>query len=266
MLLGLTAATIGSLVGLGGGVILVPVLLYLGLIGWLDVSHQVAVGTSLIVIIVTALSSTLSYLKQKRVEVQCGLLFFLASGPGAIAGAMINQRMEVDRFAIVCGLFMIFMSFMLMLRGRLKKKKEISWSVTKRYIDPRTGEEYRYGYHRGIGLIVSFLVGILTGLFGLGGGAFIISMMILLFHFPPHVATATSMFIILLSSIIGSFTHLYYGNINWWYVLALAPGAWVGGRLGPWISTKLHANWIVLILRILLIVIGIRLIWQGIVG
>ncbi|GGK22019.1 UPF0721 transmembrane protein YunE [Caldalkalibacillus thermarum] len=266
MIVGLVAGTIGSLVGLGGGVFIVPALIYLCIIyPDMQVSPQMAVGTSLVVVTVTALSSTLSYLKQKKVDVGCALLFFLASGPGAMVGAYINRFMEIKHFNLSFGLFMILMALLLAVKGKLSKK-DISWGVTKRYHDPQSGEEYAYGYHRGLGLAIAFLVGMLSGLFGIGGGSLFVPAMILLFHFPVQVAAATSMFIIFLSSILGSATHYYFGHIDWWLVLGLAPGAWIGGRLGAYISTKMKAKGIELLLRLMLVIIGLRMIWQGIVG
>jgi uncharacterized membrane protein YfcA len=264
-LVGVIAGTIGSLAGLGGGIIIVPSLLYLGLISSFEVTPQTAVGTSLLVIIITALSSTLAYAKQKKVDYHSALLFFIASGPGAVFGAYVNQFFAFDAFNISFGIFILFISFMLMFRGRMKKK-DIKWGVTRTYQDPQSGEESMYGYHRGLGLFISFFVGMLSGLFGIGGGALMVPAMLLLFNFPPQVATATSMFIIFLSAILGSVTHFYYGNIDWLFVLALAPGAWVGGKLGAYISTKLNAKGIVIALRVILIFVGIRLIWQGISG
>lgn len=79
---GVIGGTIGSLMGLGGGIIVVPALLYLGVLGVIgDITPQVAVGTSLLAIIATGLSSTMSYFKKKLVDVKSGLLFFIGSGP-----------------------------------------------------------------------------------------------------------------------------------------------------------------------------------------
>ena len=90
--------------------------------------------------------------------------------------------------------------------------------------------------------------------------------MILVFFFPPHVATATSLFMILPTSILSSITHISLGNVNWLYALALVPGAWIGARVGVYLNTKLKSKTIVLLLRTILFIVGIRLIYEGIVG
>ena len=112
-----------------------------------------------------------------------------------------------------------------------------------------------------LALSISFVVGFISGLFGIGGGSLLVPSMILLFSFPPQIAIATSMLIVLLSAILSSITHITLGNINWMYAFMLIPGAWVGGRLGAIINNKLNDKIIVTILRIILIVVGIRMIF-----
>jgi len=260
---GVVAGTVGSLVGLGGGVIIVPVLLYLGSTSEsFEVTPQIAVGTSLLVIAFSSLSSSISYFRQSKVDFRSALLFFTASGPGAIVGAFINNRMSGGAFLIGFGTFMIAVSFLLMMRGRWKKRNT-EWSVTRTYHDTITNEHLTYGYTRKVALTVSFAVGILAGMFGVGGGALMMPVMLLLFHFPVHIAAATSMFMIFLSSIPGSITHGLYGNINWIFVIALAPGAWIGGQFGAYLSTKLKTRTLIIGLRAMLVLTGIRLIWTG---
>ncbi|KJB86433.1 hypothetical protein AZ66_18920, partial [Paenibacillus sp. E194] len=92
VLIGLIAATFGSLVGLGGGIIIVPGLIFFGphLLG-VPISSQTAVGTSLAVLIFTALSSTLAYMKVKRVDWRSGAIYFITSGPASMLGAALTE-------------------------------------------------------------------------------------------------------------------------------------------------------------------------------
>ncbi|MCF6092388.1 sulfite exporter TauE/SafE family protein [Microaerobacter geothermalis] len=261
--LGVFAGTIGSLVGLGGGVFIVPTLLFLTEMtsGKISISPQEAVGISLFVIIVTALSSTISYKKQNRVDFQSGLLFFLASGPGAIVGAYITGLLDVKSFNILFGLLLLLLFFIMMKRDGFKKR-EMKWSVVKEYMG-QDGIPYKYGYRRRVALLISFFVGMISSMFGIGGGSLMVPAMVVLFSFPPHVATATSMFIILLSALVGSLTHLLIGSINWMYAGILAPGAWIGGRLGAYLSGKFSAKGLVISLQIILIVLAAKMIWSG---
>jgi len=263
LLIGGVSATFGSLVGLGGGVIIVPALIYLDpVLLHRGITTPVAVGTSLLVLIVTALSSTLAFVRQKRVDFRSGWLFFAASGPGAIVGALLTGKLDAKQFQLVFGCFMLAMAVLLIVRPYLKPLK-IEWSIRKTYTDP-SGETTTYGYGPLSALAVGLCVGFVSGLFGIGGGSLFVPLMVLLFSFPPHVATATSMFVICLSSITGSIAHIAAGEIDWFSALFLAPGAWIGGRLGAAIASRLSGDGLMWLLRGTLVVFALRMIWDGI--
>ncbi|MBO8176260.1 MAG: sulfite exporter TauE/SafE family protein [Bacillus sp. (in: Bacteria)] len=265
---GLLAGALGALVGLGGGIIIVPALIYLGSYTPLlkPISPQVAVGTSLLIMIFTGLSSTLSYMKHKTVDYKSGWIFFLGSGPGAIVGAWVNQTLKMSTFNVYFGSFMIFVALLLMFKNRLKPVQGLFNQTIKRTFMDGEGHTYEYGYHPLMGILISFIVGFCSGIFGIGGGSLMVPAMMLIFLFPPHVAIATSMFMIFLSALVSSTMHIWLGNVNWTYALFLIPGAWIGAKVGAWMNTKLKSDTLVSILRIILILIGLRLIYQGIVG
>ena len=266
MVIGLAAGTLGSLVGLGGGIIIVPALIYFGTYTTFlpEISPQIAVGTSLVVIIFTGLSSTVTYVKYKTVDYKSGFIFLIGSGPAGIIGALINKFLDMQLFSIYFGMFMMFVSIVLIFKEKLKPIEKKRMTGIIRTYKNEDGIETTYGYHPVLGIIVAFIVGLFSGLFGIGGGSLMVPAMIILFLFPPHVAVATSMFMIFLSSIVSSIAHISMGNVDWLFALALIPGAWIGGRFGAKINTKLTSNTVVHLLRAILIIIGIRLIYQGI--
>jgi uncharacterized membrane protein YfcA len=264
LIVGFIAGTIGSLVGLGGGIVIVPLLTGLGALLHLpNVSPQLAVGTSIVTVVFTGLSSTLSYMKHKRVDYKSGLLFFLGSGPGSMVGSWANQFFNQDSFSLYFGIFMIAVSVLLMLKEKLKSvpfsKKR---AITRSFITEE-GKTVQYGFHPATAVILSFLIGGISGLFGVGGGSLLVPAMLLLFAFPPHIAVATSMLVVFLSSVTGSITHILLGNVIWLYALLLVPGAWAGGRFGAYINMKLSGKTIINILRAVLIMIGARMIYQS---
>lgn len=266
--IGLIAGIIGALVGLGGGIIIVPALLFLAgstdLLG--SLTPQRAVGVSTVIMIFTGLSSTLAYLKKKTADYKAGLIFFAGSGPGGIIGAFANKSLQIDAFSLYFGSFVILISLVLLVKDQLKPVvfKEGKHKITKTIY--QDGQAYTYGYHPILAVILSFGVGFCSGLFGIGGGSLMVPAMMLLFFFPPHVAVATSMFMVFLSSITNSITHIYLGNIIWPYVLALIPGAWFGAKLGVMINSRLTGKTLALLLKAVLIIIGLRLIINGITG
>ncbi|MBM7661443.1 putative membrane protein YfcA [Bacillus mesophilus] len=264
-IVGLVGGIIGSLMGLGGGVIVVPALLYLGSYGLIgDMTPQLAVGTSLVAVIATGLSSTLSYYKKGNVDIKSGLLFFIGSGPGGVFGSWVNGYLNATTFSLYFGLFIILISFLLFMQNRLSPitRSSNSNSLKKVYID-RDGTTYEYGYHLPLAVFISFVVGFTSGIFGIGGGALMVPAMLLLFRFPPHIAVATSMFMILLSSFTSSLTHLFLGNIDWLLTIMLVPGAYLGAKIGVYINTRLKPVTVVRLLRLFLFIFGLRMIIDG---
>lgn len=262
-LLGLFSGVVGSLIGLGGGIIIVPSLLFLGTYtDWINnVTPQITVGTSSLVIIFTGLSSTLMFMKHKTVDYISGLLFFIGSAPGSIIGAMTNKYLNAEEFSLYFGLFMIFISFTLMIRGKLKPVAASTsrFRISRSNVDVK-GNRDTYSFNIFFGIFIAFVVGFLGGIFGIGGGSLMVPAMLLIFKFPAHIAIATSMFLIFLSSTVSSYTHFTLGNIDWLIAIALIPGAWIGAKLGAIINQHLKAETLVKVLRVTLILIGIRLI------
>lgn len=263
VLLGVVAAMFGSIVGLGGGIIIVPALLFIApsLIGQ-PVDHGTAVGISLTVLVVTALASSMTYAKRGVVDFRSAWLLFVTSGPGALLGSALTGYMKAGIFQLTFGIFMLFMAGLLIARDYLKPFAK-EWP-RKRTISDAKGQEYTYSYGIVPMLVIGFGVGLISGLFGIGGGSLFVPMMVLLFAFPPHVATATSMFVIFLSSILGSGMHIALGEINWLVAAALVPGAWIGGKLGAAIAMKMSGKGLLWLLRATLLLLSAQLIVDGI--
>jgi len=145
--------------------------------------------------------------------------------------------------------------------------KAVHWFVDNgrktTFID-RENKQYIYGYPIWFALLLTFFVGIASGLFGIGGGSIIVPAMILLFLFPPHVAVGTSMLMVFLSALVNSVTHISLGNVPWIYTLAVVPGAYIGAKIGAALNKRLNSEMLVTILRIVLLVLGLRSIYEGI--
>lgn len=246
------------------GIILIPTLLlvssFLDSFSW--VTPQSIVGISLIAMIVTALSSTLSYAKVKRVDYKTGLLFLTGCIPGGAIGSWLNQFVDSKSFLLYFGVLMIVISLLFFIKG-IGILKEFTGDEKGVRTFELFGETYRYRVPILGAFVLSLIVGTLSGLFGIGGGSIMVPAMILLFGFPAHIATATSMFMIFFVSIVGASTHIVLGHIAWEYVLFFIPGAWIGGKLGAKVNQLLPGKVLEWGLRIILIFIGLRMIYQG---
>ena len=122
------------------------------------------------------------------------------------------------------------------------------------------GQEYYYGFPPYIGVIGSLLAGFLAGLFGVGGGALMTPMMIILFLMPPSIAVGTSMFLVLFGSISSAAGHLFQGNIHFLYALVLIPAAYIGAKLGVRLNRTLESDTVIFILRMVLLLLGVYMI------
>ncbi len=267
-LVGVMSGIVGALIGLGGGVILVPSMLFLGtsFAFFPELSPQKIVGLSVIMMIFTGLSSTLAYMKVRTVDYKSGLIFFTGSAPGTIIGAFVNKNLDLPSFNLYFGILLVFLSLLLLMRDHLKA---VHWFVDNgrktTFID-KENKQYVYGYPIWFALLLTFFVGFASGLFGIGGGSIIVPAMILLFLFPPHVAVGTSMFMVFLSALVNSVTHISLGNVPWIYTVAVVPGAYIGAQIGAKLNKRLNSEMLVTILRIVLLVLGVRSIYEGILS
>ena len=267
-LIGLFSGIVGALVGLGGGIILVPATLFLGgSLGLIPgITPQNVVGLSVIMMIFTGLASTLTYMKSKTVDYRSGLIFFAGSVPGTILGAWVNRGLDLPSFNLFFGILLIFLSTLLLVRKYLKP---VQWFVkrgkVKTYKDAN-GTQHEYGYPVWFALLLTFGVGFASGLFGIGGGSIIVPAMILLFLFPPHVAVATSMFMVFLSALVNSASHISLGNVPWLYTIPVVPAAFIGAKIGASLNQRIQSETLVLALRIILLILGVRSIVAGLMG
>lgn len=265
VIIGFLSAFVGSLVGLGGGIIFVPAMLYLydnfASFSW--ASPQTIVGISLITMVFTGMSSTLAYYKLKRLDVKTGVIFLIGSLPGSIVGAWINTKMDLDSFSLYFGILMLIIFFMMLIdREKLMKDKPLDITDNTRtfVIDNIT---YQYNVNLVPAFILSFAVGLLSGLFGIGGGTISVPAMILFFGIPVQIAIGTSMFMIFFISIISSSTHIVLGHIVWKYMLFFIIGSYIGGTVGARTNKLFKGKTLEWFLKIVIVIAAIQLIYEG---
>lgn len=266
--IGLASGIIGALVGLGGGIILVPAILFVGInLGWIDgITPQSVVGLSVFMMIFTGLGSTLTYMRARTIDYRSGLIFFAGSIPGTLLGAFVNKGLDLPSFNLYFGILLIILATLLLVRKYLKPVK---WFVNRgklRTFTDKSGETHTFGYPVWFALLLTFGIGFASGLFGIGGGSIIVPAMILLFLFPPHVAVGTSMFMVFLSAMVNSVTHISLGNVPWLYTIPVVPAAFIGAKLGAKLNQKMQSESLVVALRIILLLLGIRSIVDGLMG
>src|SRR5699024_7989099 len=224
---------------------------------------QTIVGISLVTMVFTGLSSSIAYLKLRRVDIQMGLLFLVGSIPGSVLGSWLNTKFDVSNFSLYFGILMVVI-FLFMLIDREKLARNTELQITER---TRTfeldGEIHQYNVPIIPALILAVAVGMLSGLFGIGGGTISVPAMILLFGIPVQVAIGTSMFIILFISIVSSTTHIFLGHIPWAYVLFFVVGSYIGGTVGAKTGAMFKGKTLEWFLRIVILIAAARLMFDG---
>jgi uncharacterized membrane protein YfcA len=265
---GVGVGTYGTLVGAGGGFIMVPIVLFF----IPGISPAEAAGTSLAVVFFNALSGTASYIRQGRVDFWTGNRFALATVPGSIVGAYISNLFSSRPFYVVFGLFLITIAGFLTLRPdpRIAVHASLMPGETRslprfwvvRTVTDRDGERFEFAYNFWGGMALSFAVGFLSSILGIGGGIIHVPALVFLFNFPAHVATATSHYILVISALVGALSHFAAGDIRWTPMIGLAIGVIPGAQIGARLSRRLHGKWIIRGLAFALAVVGLRLLFK----
>ena len=256
--LGLGLAMYGTLIGAGGAIVLIPALILI----YPQFRPETLTSISLAIVFINALSGTIAYSRQRRIDYKTGSLFALATVPGTIIGVLVTSLLSTKLFSLIFGIVVIVFSVFLMLRPQKGTSDRPLPNKGIRVLVDARGEEFTYSYNRNAGIAISFGVGFLAGLLGIGGGIVHVPVMIFLLGFPAHIATATSHFILVFTSLTGSLTHAFSGIYSevWPLLMWLAIGVIPGAQMGAWLSRKLQGIQIVRFLAVGLSLMGIRLV------
>jgi uncharacterized membrane protein YfcA len=249
ILFGFLIGIIASLAGVGGGIFIVPVLTF-----FYDFKVNSATATSLTAIIFTAIAATINYSRQNRIFYKTGLILVITTAPGAYLGAWLATIMEEHLLGLIFGSFLILVAIRMII-STLRKKTQ-----TKNLPTKTDSELIKSKKTIIIGISLSFFGGIASGLLGIGGGALIVPIMVVVMGMPIHYATATSMFTMIFTSISGVTKYYQSDLINFPVALILASGTIIGAQVGAYTSKKISGRNLSLIFGIMLIAAGINMI------
>lgn len=254
LLLGIGVGVFGSLVGIGGGLICVPVFIFFmsqgGIYPYFSTAAQIT-GTSLFIVFANAVSGALAYVRQKRVFFHAAIPFALATLPGAFMGSWIVDRFTNEMLNLYYGIFIGCMAVLMYWNATHAKHENL--------LELPTG----FTYNRGMGVAASMGVGFLSSIFGVGGGIIHVPMMVYVLDFPVHIATATSCFILAVSAIGGTVTHVLLDHVVWIPAICISIGAAIGAQIGARISRKTKSKTILVILALTMLCVSVRLILSG---
>jgi len=259
LIVSILIGVIGSLLGIGGGVFLIPIVTLA-----LGIDIKVAAATSLVTIIVTSSTSAPKYLREGIVNVGLGMFLEIFTVTGAIIGAVLvvylSQSLVEALFAIVIIYAAVYMMF------GIDAKKEIHppapsgtshWRFNGRYRNESTGEAEDYGVRNlSRGGAAGFIAGSLSGLIGVGGGIVKVPAMHIWMGVPMKAAVATSNFMIGVTAVASALVYLANGLVAPLITAAAAIGIFIGATVGSRSMQKITGRGLRTIFSVMLVIIS----------
>ncbi len=257
--IGLLIGTFGTLIGAGGGFLLVPLLVLLEP----DWGTETVTAFSLAVVAANALAGTFSYVRLRRVDVASIPYFAGAAIPGAIGGALLSPLIPRRIFDGLLGCAILAAAIALARTPPLHQHSRRGG--TARALTDRTGERFAWEFDLRLGMAGSAGVGLLSSLLGIGGGIVHVPFMIAVLGFPEHVATATSHAVLALTASAAVVVHGLQGDytVHLHRTLLCAAGALLGAPLGAQLATRVPGRSIARILAAALGLVGVRLLVEA---
>lgn len=234
-----------GLTGGGGSILAVPMLVYV-----VGENVHLAIGTSLVAVGVTALISSVSYMKQSLVKFK--IAFFMAA-PGIIStylGALINKQIKGSVLLLIFALLMIYIGYLM----AVKKNTDVE----------KSSGSTRIQYGRV--LLLGFITGLASGFFGIGGGFLLVPALFLGANLKMKDAIATSLFIIFLFGMFGLGSYIIQGrHIDPMVSSIFVIGGAVGGITGAYYAKKINQVWLKRIFSIFIILIGLSIFIENLI-
>ncbi len=210
------ASFILTMVGLGGGLIFSPLFILL------DFPVSTAVSASLFLNGIAAISAAITYFRKKMVDVKIGIPLILSSSLFAPLGAYVTSKVNLRIFTAILALVVFLAAIRMIFSGKIETEA-VSIGSARRIL--------------GSGLI-GMIIGFVAGLLGIGGGVFIVPMLIYILKVPTKTAAATSIFIVVFSSFSGFLAHISIASPDWKFILSAAVFSIAGGQLGSRIMAE----------------------------
>lgn len=256
ILLGVAAGILGSLVGAGGGFLVVPLLILA-----YAMPPRLAVGTSMTMTVFTGLSAVLAYMRQRRIDWRLGAVTAGLTVPASALGASATNLVPALGLQAVFGFVLAAIALRIGVgathaQPEIPRTSEGENGWARRVLDV-SGREFRYAIRlvRAAPLLLG--AGFLSGFLGVGGGLMIVPIFFTVMGVPVHVAVATSMFLMLFTSGSGAAVHWVNQNVVLEFAGPLIAGILVGAQVGPRVAYRLRRRWLERVIAGLLFTIGL---------
>jgi len=265
------AGVLGSLLGLGGGIIVVPALTLL-----FHIDIRYAIGASIVAVIATSSGAAAAFVRDGLANLRVAMVLELATTTGALTGAYLAGRLNTSWLYIIFGLVMGYSSIVMYRKGRNDDFDQINtkrapWADFLRlhssYYDKVLGREivYRVVSTR-IGLGWMYLAGAISGMLGIGSGVLKVSAMDLAMRMPIKVSTATSNFMIGVTAAASAGVYFMRGDIDPFIAAPVAIGVLLGAILGAQLLPKLQSSTVRFVFVFVILWISAQMLYKGIRG
>jgi len=263
------AGLLGSLLGLGGGIIVVPALTL-----WFHIDIRYAIGASIVSVIATSCGAAVSYVRERLANIRVAMVLELATTAGALTGAFLAGRLGVRWLFLIFGVVMAYSSI-LMFRRRdqdvTRAPRRAPWADRLRlhssYIDQESGEEILYRVSRTrVGLVLMYVAGVVSGLLGIGSGALKVPAMDIAMGLPMKVSSATSNFMIGVTAAASAGVYFARGDIDPFVAGPVAVGVLFGAVLGSRLLHRLSNSAVRLTFVLVLLWVSGQMLLRGIRG
>ncbi|AEW00469.1 permease [Niastella koreensis] len=258
------AGLIGSLTGLGGGVVLIPLLT---LVFKVDIHY--AIGTSLISVIATSSGAAAAYVKEGITNIRLGMFLELATTIGAIMGAVLAKHVSTSLIAIIFGIMLLVSAITSFIHqedkidggspGRLS-----TWLQLNNTYPTGTGPKSYIVHHVAGGFVMMNIAGIVSGLLGIGSGALKVIAMDRIMRIPFKVSTTTSNFMIGVTAAASAGIYLKEGYIDPGLSMPVVLGVLLGAFIGSKILFRAQTKVLKILFAIIISVLAVEMIYNGI--
>jgi uncharacterized protein len=257
------AGLLGSLTGLGGGVIIIPLLTLV-----LKVNIHYAIGASLVSVIATSSGSAVAYVREGITNMRIGMFLEIATTAGAILGAMLALYLHTSLIAVIFGVILIFTAVMSLRKKEDAVSQEKSWLSDKLKLNgsyPSDGQIVQYGVRRvGGGFVMMLFAGVISGLLGIGSGSLKVVAMDAIMRIPFKVSTTTSNFMIGVTAAASAVVYLQRGYID----PGLSMPVVLGVLLGPLTGSKIlvhtkKSDWLRWVFAVVVTFLASQMIYNG---
>ncbi|MGO4289812.1 sulfite exporter TauE/SafE family protein [Chitinophaga sp. RAB17] len=260
------AGLLGSLTGLGGGVVIIPLLT---LVFHADIRY--AIGTALVASIATSSGSASAYVKEGITNIRLGMFLEIATTTGAVVGALIAVYMPTNVVAIIFGLVLIFSSLM---SFRKKIAVPTEEQQSKLAAQLRLNSSYPTGegtvnyevHHVPGGYFMMTFAGVMSGLLGIGSGALKVLAMDNIMRIPFKVSTTTSNFMIGVTAAASAVVYLQRGYISPGLCMPVVLGVLAGAFAGSKLLTRANVKWLRIVFSVVIGFLALQMIYNGVTG